>query len=157
VKEIARIKGSVSLQYLGTAEVLKITNAVPASLIMDTSGRMDFSVFGGERGSVSHPRLDALGLSLRVEQAMVQLGVMMLGLEAGGDKASLVDMQVFDAEGKPWPTTFHKQGAFEEKQSYQVIVGGRPKAPLSLGLIVSGVGASVDAPISAEKVPIINN
>ena len=157
VKEIARIKGSVKLQYLGASEVLKLSNAVPASLIMDMSGRMNFSSFGAERGLVSHPRLETLGLSLRVEQALTQSGAMMIGLEAGGDNASLVDVQVFDADGKPWPTSFHKQNAFEDKKSFQVIVGGRPKAPLSLGLIVSGVGASVDAPISAEKVPIINN
>ena len=35
-----------------------------------------------------------------------------------------------------------------------VTVAGRPKAPLSLALVTSGVGTSVNLPILLEKLPV---
>ncbi len=157
VKEIARVKGSLALQYLGASEVLKLSNAVPAGLIMDMSKPSSFSSFGSDsgRGLITDARLTELGLSLRVQMAMVQSGMTMLTLETGGGKSSLVDAQVFDADGRPWPTTLqgNESGGGEEK-TCQVMVAGKPKAPLSLGLVISGIGATVEVPILVEKVPV---
>jgi hypothetical protein len=155
VKEISKIKGVVDLLYLGGSEVVKLSNAVPASFVMDMSKRSfsDFS-FDNDRGKVSDARLSELGLSLRVQMAMVQNGMTMITLEAGGAKAALVDAQVFDADGHPWPTTLTQAdaGAGEER-SCQLMVAGKPKPPFSLALAVGGVGASVGVPILLEKVP----
>ena len=156
VKEIAKVKGALDLEYLGGAEVIKLSNAVPASLVMDMSRQSSFSYNSdNERGQVADSRLAELGLSLRVQMAMVQSGMTTLELQTGGGKSALVDIQVFDAEGRPWPTTLVQQDSSGgEERSCQVMVAGKPKPPFSLAVAVSGVGASVSVPIQVEHVPV---
>jgi len=76
-------------------------------------------------------------------------------LETGGGKAGLRDAQVFDAEGRPWPTTLVEDTSSGlGNRSSQILVTGQPKPPFSLGLVVSGLGASVPVPLLVEKVPV---
>jgi hypothetical protein len=156
VKEIARVKGVLDLEYLGGGEVVKLSNAVPASLVMNMSEQSSFSSDSdSERGQITDSQLTDLGLSLRVQMAMVQSGMTMLSLSTGTGKAALVDAQVFDAEGRPWPTTFMQQEApGGDERSCQVMVAGKPKPPFSLAVVVSSVGASVSVPILVEHVPV---
>ncbi len=157
VKKIAKVRGLQELQYLGASEIIKLTNAVPASLVMDMSkGRTSYS-FENDRGQITDARLSALGLTVRVQMAMIQSGMTTVSLETSGGKSALVDAQVFDAEGKPWPTTLmqNESGApGGEERSCQLMVAGKPKPPFSLALEVGGVGASVDIPILVENVVV---
>jgi hypothetical protein len=156
VKKIGKLKGSVELQYLGGSEIVKLTNAVPAALVRDmskASAAESFS-FDSDRGQISDSRLAALGLSLKVDMAMSQGGMTTISLESSGGKAALTDLQVFDADGKPWPTTLMQDSSGGEQHSCQVMVAGKPKPPFSLALAVGGVGASVPVPILLENVPI---
>ena len=156
VKEIAKVKGALDLEYLGGSEVIKLSNAVPASLVMDMSKRSSISYSSdSERGQITDSRLAELGLSLRAEMAMVQSGMTTLTLQTGGGKSALVDVQVFDAEGRPWPTTLmQSDSSGGDERSCQVMVAGKPKPPFSLAVAVSGVGASVSVPIQVEHVPV---
>ena len=62
------MKGVLELEYFGGAEVIKLSNAVPASLVMDVSGQSSYSFNSdSERGQITDSRLAELGLSLRVE------------------------------------------------------------------------------------------
>jgi len=155
VKEIAKVKGVLELEYLGGSEVIKLSNAVPASMVVDTGKGSSISYSSdSERGQVTDSRLAELGFSLRVQMAMVQSGMTTLSLETSGGKTALVDAQVFDAEGRPWPTTLMQQDSSGgEERSCQVMVAGKPKPPFSLAVAVSGVGASVAVPILVEHVP----
>ncbi len=155
VKQIGKVKALLDLNYLGGVEVVKLSNAVPASLVMDMTKRNTFnSGFNSERGQVSDSRLTELGLTLRVQMAMVQSSMTMLSLETGG-KSALLDAQVFDAEGRPWPTSvIESGGSGGDERSCQIMVAGKPKPPFSLALAVGGVGASVSVPIVVENVPI---
>ncbi len=156
IKEIAKIKASVELQYLGGSEVIKLSNAVPANLVMDM-GKRSVSSFSSdsEPGQISNGRLVELGLTCRVQMAMVQSGMTVLSLETGGGKAALVDAQVFDVDGRPWPTTLmQSESTGAEDHSCQIMVAGKPKPPFSLALAVGGVGASVGVPILVENVPV---
>lgn len=154
-KQISKVKAALDLNYLGGTEVLKLSNAVPAGMVMDMNKRSSFnSRFNSERGQLSNSRLSELGLSVRVQMAMVQSGMTMISLEAGG-KSSLLDAQVFDADGRPWPTTvMGADSSGGDERSCQLLVAGKPKPPLSLALAVGGVGASVSLPILLENVPI---
>lgn len=155
VKEIAKVKGVLELEYFGGAEVIKLSNAVPASLVVDMSKRSSMSYSSdSERGQITDSRLAELGLSLRVQMAMVQSGMTTLSLETSAGKTALVDAQVFDAEGRPWPTILmHSESSGGEEQSCQILVAGKPKPPFSLAVAVSEVGASVGVPILVEHVP----
>ncbi len=156
VKRIAKIRGMLDLQYLGASEIIKLSNAVPAALVLDMS-KGSGSSYGveSERGQVTDPRLRELGFALRVQMAMVQSGMTMLSLETGGGNAALVDAQVFDVDGKPWPTTMiQAEGAGGEERGAQLVVAGKPKPPFSLALELGGVGASVGVPIVLENVPL---
>ena len=158
VKRIARIRASIPLQYLGGSEVVKLTNAVPANRLMDMSNPAAIAGFGRETGQLSDPRLTALGMSVGIQMAMVQSGMVMLSLETTGAKATLIDAQVFDAQGEPWPTTLMRSDLMgNEEHSSQVMVAGQPKPPLSLALVVSGVGATVNLPVLMEQVPLGGN
>jgi hypothetical protein len=156
VKQISRIKGVIELQYLGGSEVIKLTNAVPANLVMDMSKRSSFGRdFDSNRGQISDAPLADLGLNLRVQMAMVQGPMTMISLESAGSKATILDAQVFDASGRPWPTTLMQDNSSGDgDRSCQLMVAGNPKPPFSLALAVSGVGASVSVPILVENVPI---
>jgi hypothetical protein len=156
IKQIAKIKGTLDLQYLGGTEVVKLSNAVPASLVMDMTKRTSLdSRFDSSRGQITDGRLTALGLSVKVQMAMVQSGMTILSLETSGGKATLVDAQVFDAGGHPWPTVLlQSDSTGVDEQSCQIMVAGKPKPPFSLALAVGGVGASVALPILVENVPV---
>jgi len=153
VKEIARIKASVSLQYAGAARhIVKLTNAVPANWIKKASSEAEFD-FSPNQKALSSPALPELGLTLNFQMGMAQSGFTMLMLQVGGKKAALSDAQVFDSEGKPWPT-FVQQQTFGEEGSCSIMIAGQPAAPLSLALIATAVGADVEVPIFLERVPV---
>jgi hypothetical protein len=154
VKEIARIKGSIALQYLGgRRHLVKLTNAVPAKWIKEVSKDMENADFDATQRALSSPLLPEIGLTLNFQMGMAQSGFTMLMLQVGGKKAVLSDAQVFDAEGKPWPTFVQRQG-FGEEGSCSLIVAGRPVAPLSLAILATGVGADIEVPILLEKIPV---
>jgi hypothetical protein len=155
VKEIARIQGSVDLLYTGESEVIKISNAVPAGMVMDLSKRAsgNFS-FDSERGLITDPRLSELGVTMRVQMAMIQGGSTIISLQIGGTKASVLELQVFDADGKPHPTTLNDSNySGGEERACQIMVAGKPKPPFSFAMVVGGIGSSVTLPISVENVP----
>jgi hypothetical protein len=156
IKEVAKIRGILELQYLGGSEVIKLSNAVPASLVIDMSKRSSSNFSSdSERGQITDSRLTELGLSLRLQMAMVQSGMTMLSLETSGGKTALVDAQVFDADGRPWPTTLmQSDSSGGEDRACQIMVAGKPKPPFSLAVAVGGVGASISVPILVENVPV---
>jgi hypothetical protein len=151
INEIARIKASITLQYFGgSQQVVKLTNAVPAKWIIDASKMM-----GGGFDSTEKPLNSAaladLGLSLSVQMGMVQSGMTVLSLQVKGTQTTLTDAQVFDTDGKPWPTFLQQQDSGGgEESSCQIMVAGKPQPPLSLALAASGGGASVTVPILVE-------
>lgn len=153
VKEIARIKGSVALQYFGGSHVVKLSNAIPAKLIMDPmSGR---SMMRDGAKVISDPKLTELGVKLEIGMAMAQSGMLTINLSIEGDKSGFTDAQVFDADGHPWPTMFQPdEGGGGDRISCNLFVPGSPKPPLSLALLASGGGQKVEVPILVEKVPV---
>jgi hypothetical protein len=155
MKEIARIKGGLDLQYLGGSEVVKLSNAVPASQVMDLSkGGFSAYNFEPDRKPLSDSRLAELGLSVQVQMAMVQSGATILSLQVRGGKGTLVDAQVFDASGHPWPTTLTPSDFGGSDESCQIVVAGKPQPPFSLAFVASGVGALVHVPVLVENVPL---
>jgi hypothetical protein len=153
-KEISRIKGHVSLEYLGEAEVIKLNQAVPASLVMDSNGPTSPNdIPDSQRLPVANRRLAELGLTLRVAAATIQGGMTALELEATGAGATLLDAQLFDVEGNPWPTSLSKPDvAREDNGSYQLRVVGKPSPPFSLALTVAKAGPSLAIPIFIEHI-----
>jgi hypothetical protein len=156
VKRIARIKATLELQYFGASEIIKLSNAVPAALVMDMTKRSSPDInFDSERGQVTDPRLAELGLSMRVQMAMAQQGMTTLSLATTGRKTALINAQLFDGDGKPWPTTLTlDDSGGRDERSAQLIVAGNPKPPFSLALELGGVGAAVGVPILVENVPV---
>jgi hypothetical protein len=156
VKEITRVRGSVALHYFAGAEVVKLTNAIPASWIMSQAqamaggGRMDM-----REKHLNSPRLQELGLEISVEEGMAQSGMTMLQLEIKGANGALIDAQAFDADGKPWPTFLASDsGGTGGESSCQLMVAGAPKPPLSLAFTASGAGSTVEVPVLVEHVPL---
>jgi hypothetical protein len=155
ISEIARIKGSFNLQYFGGLQVVKLTNAVPAKWLTDASKMMGGAAFDSSEKPLNSAALAGLGLSLSVQMGMVQSGMTMLTLQVTGKQAALTDAQAFDADGKPWPTMLQQEDSGgNETFTCQVMIAGKPQPPLSLALLVSGGGATVEVPILLEHVSL---
>jgi hypothetical protein len=153
IKEIGKIKGSVALHYFGGAEVVKMTNAIPANWIVDPTKGM--GGFDSSEKRINSPKLAEMGMPLSLQMAMSQSGTTMLMLQISGKKGVLVDAQVFDAQGRPWPTFLGQQNmGMGEGNGCQLVVPGSPPAPLSLAVVASGSGSSVDVPVLVEHIPL---
>jgi len=155
VKEIEVIKGEIELQYPGGMQILKLTNAVPASMVSTPRrGRISYNSNPRE---ILDPRLVELGATVKVQMAAYQNGITTLSLQTGG-KNSLLDAQVFDADGRPWPTTFWKPEDSRDDEVYtQIMVPGKPKPPFSLALCFNAGGSTLKVPFQVEKVPVGGN
>jgi hypothetical protein len=86
---------------------------------------------------------------------MVQNAMTMLELQVKGKDAALTDAQVFDANGRPWPT-FLQQSDTGEESRCQIMIAGKPQPPLSLILLASSGGTALEVPILVEHVTLIN-
>ena len=155
INEIARIKGSVGLQYFGGSQVVKLTNAIPAKWITDASKMLGGGSFDSSEKALNSPTLTGLGLELSLQMGMAQSGMTMLELQVKGKQTALTDAQVFDANGKPWPTFLQQQDfGGGDANSCQVLVAGKPEPPLSLAFLASGGGPTVEVPILVEHVTV---
>jgi hypothetical protein len=155
VKSIRSLQAAVPMHYLSGSEVVKLTNAVPASLVLDMANRRSFGLRRDEGGGGEHPRLAELGLAVRVGGAMAQANMTAITLEISGGERALVDAQIYDADGRAWPTTLGEQDQTEAgERMVQLAVMGRPKPPFSLALAWSGTEATFDAPVRLENIPL---
>jgi len=155
INEIARIKGSLSLQYFGGSQVVKLTNAIPAKWLMDPEKMMGGGGFDQSEKPLNSPELAATGLSVALQMGMLQSGMTVLMLQVKGAGSALTDAQVFDADGRPWPTFLQAQDfGMGDSGSCQIMVTGQPRPPLSLALQASGGVTAVTVPILVEHVPL---
>jgi hypothetical protein len=153
VQRLQRIKGSIQLQYFGGSQVVKLTNAIPAGWIARPENAERIFMEESQK-LLNHPKLSAVGLSLGVKMALETGSATVLALTLGGPPDALLDAQVFDAEGKAWPTFLVRGGDSGERDAQTISIGGQPKPPLSLALVVCGAGASVEVPILLENVAL---
>jgi hypothetical protein len=86
---------------------------------------------------------------------MAHANMTSISLEISGSQRALMDAQVYDADGRAWPTTLAEQDQTEaEERTVQLAVMGTPKPPFSLALAWSGTEATFDAPVRLENVPL---
>jgi hypothetical protein len=155
VKEIARIKASVDLKYFGGSQLVKIPNAIPGKWIVEMKNGSVEDFGGGGEKTISNPKLPGLGVSLALATGMTQGGMTTLSFQLTTQKSSLLELQVFDADGRPWPTILQQEEVFAANGMCQAMVLGRPKPPLSLALLFAGGGGTdVKVPILLEHVPV---
>jgi hypothetical protein len=134
---------------------VKMSNAIPANWIVDPTQGLRNGGFDGSEKKINSPKLTELGMPLSLQMGMAQSGMTMLMLQIGGKKGVLIDAQVFDAQGKPWPTFFAQQNmGGAEGDGCQLMVPGSPPAPLSLAVVASGSGSSVEVPVLVEHIPL---
>ncbi len=154
VKEIARLTASVALQYSGNRRHrITLTNVIPAKLIRDASKSMEDALENDlPNRPISEGALKAVDLKLTLQMAMAQPGYTVIILGVEGRKESIVEAQVYDDAGRPWPTSFSAEDGARE--SCQFIVTGRPQPPLSLAFDVNTSGAGVKIPITLTNLPL---
>ena len=158
VKKIARIKATVPLHYYRGAEIVKLGNAIAKDRI--TKMRMD-SLYAraGEPAHkpLSAPRLGELGLELSVLRVGQMGDLAVIFLHTKGPHGMLRDVQVYDASGTPWQSFMRLDLALDlsgRENTWTVVTPGKPEPPLSLALLVSSEGATVNVPIMLEDVPV---
>ncbi len=148
VTSIASVKGSIAMHFGGALHVLKVKDAIKT--VADQAA--GFGVGFSERAPLNDAALKDLGVTIQVMGAARQRGFTMLMLQMGEDGAVVKDIQVFDKDGKVWPTLYVKQNTHA-----QVLVLGQPQPPLSLALLASGGGPRVELPIELTNVPLTPN
>jgi hypothetical protein len=147
-KSIASIKASIDLQYPGAQHLVRLEGAIPkASLVAmpdeDRSRQAD---------PIVNPRLKELGVEL-VSRVSVENGVTRINLVVESKKADVTQVQVFDKDGRPWPTITNRANDGGSGQP-RVLVAGRPEGPLSLAVVVQEDGPKVTLPIEIKGVPL---
>lgn len=152
--EITRIRGSIELQYFGASDLIKIENAISKVATLES---MMHGGFESGRQKLSHPKFNELGLSIAPQQCVYQQGMTMIMLQVQGKKATVKEVQVFDADGQPWPAFSGDMGmGMGEESSWTIMIPGKPKPPLSLALIVSGNATTIALPVLMEHIPLVN-
>ncbi|NLX57579.1 MAG: hypothetical protein GXY74_00655 [Phycisphaerae bacterium] len=152
---IATLKGGVAMFYPGVTHLLRVENAVPAAAIIDVSDGRHGWHSSDEELTLTHPKLEELGVSVVVEQAQKMGFMTSITLSVKDDKAMLSQAQVFDAHGKPWPTLSPTRNMFGPSGDMTLIVPGSPEAPLSLAVVVETIGPSVTVPVALSDVPVV--
>lgn len=158
VKAIARIRGVQPLQYPGPSQVVKLAGIVAEKMIVDLTlrGSRSFGFGGPNPGVINNERLRAAGLDLRVTKATVYYGMTTVGLAVKGRRSLLLDAQVFDADGRPWPTACQRRDT-GEGEGCDLVVVGRPRGPLSLAVLASSQDTIVEAPLVLDHVAVDAN
>jgi hypothetical protein len=158
VTEITRIKASVPLHYSGgSVRLFKLTNAIPASWIQDASKAMDAAMaLGSTERAISQPGLKAIGTTAKLKMGIAQAAFTILMVELSGKTTGIAEAQAYDSTGHAWPTILQQQQS-GEAGTYQVVIAGRPVAPLSLALKLNSDGGGISVPITLENVPITSN
>lgn len=163
-KSISKLTGSITLQYGAGLYLAKITNAIPASWIpestdTDESMLSRSGLLPAQAGTrlLASPELDQLGARITCGSVGSQMGGLTLLLETESDTCILKEVQVYDADGKPCPTmSVSGPMMMDEEGETQILVAGKPKPPLSLGITISGGGTSVKLPIELQDAPLRN-
>src|SRR6185436_6356014 len=106
--EVSKLKATAALLYFGGSQVVKLANAIPEKSIMKMDGAGSFSFDENPERTLSDPRLTQLGIKLKLEHAMQQNDSLNMSLSAEGKNAVISSLQIYDADGKPWPTTLSK-------------------------------------------------
>lgn len=153
-RRIRRVEATLPLHYFQAGYVIKVPNALAAG---DISEQPRFS-FGSNSGdAIDHPKLDELNLSISINGAARNGGMLAIMLSRGEDGAGAIsEIQVFDADGNPLPTvTNPMQFGPDTETTRQIAVLGDPESPLSMAMIVQGGADRTELPIELTDLPIL--
>lgn len=160
-RTIAHIKASVAMRYPGGTHLVCIKDAIAKDLAEKVSlqdvFQQGFGYYSGEEESEEDgraPVLDKLGLTLTPRKVLRVEGMLVVDLALKTEAGSIVQAQLFDAGGRPWPTSLGGSRYSGLAESVRLCVAGEPELPLSLALIVKAAGPSLDVPIELNDVPI---
>ncbi|MCP4109145.1 MAG: hypothetical protein GY749_27055 [Desulfobacteraceae bacterium] len=145
-QKIKTFKAEVEMIYSSGAQVVKIDKAIRENIITDSDkGR-------GKRlkERVSHPELLKSGVNLSIAKVITRGDLLMIFMYSDKSEASVIQFQVFDAQGLPWPTLYNP---VSDRSTSPIIVIGKPEHPLSLALMVSA-GISVKIPVELKDISL---
>lgn len=154
-RRIARLKGRVEMRYAGGKEIVRIPQAVRAEQIRKADLAADIAFSSEEGREVESDRLKALGLVLKVRQAVQLPGALLMGLEGEAEKTYVDEVQIFDADGRPVPSLGRQFGGGEHFHG-QMWLFGTPRPPLSMAVVVTAGGESIALPLELKDVPLRN-
>jgi hypothetical protein len=152
-KKLSRIKAAIDLHYFGAPETLKLKNAIPKEWVTDPRRGAVRREPEAER-QLTLPRLNELGMAIRVTNATQHGSGTSLQFRVSSEKTALLGLQLFDAEGLPWPTLSPEPHGGGDDRWYSVSVPGTPEPPFSLALLVSGERTTVEVPITLQDIPL---
>lgn len=148
-RKLALLTGAIDLRYAGREEVVLMRAAVAESAIKD-HGNEPGAIMGGF--FMNDDSGIPLAAGLKLGGAGRAFGLTMINLVGDQDAAIVRGIQVFDFNGKAFPTSFN----LGEQRGGQigVVVFGRPEPPLSIVAWVEQPGARIELPIELKNVPV---
>ena len=151
---IVSFKGEIELTYFAGSQVAKLDKAIEKDDVMDmaplikeeTRAIPDF-----KEKKLDHPEWSDAGLNLTLLRVMAWGDSLAIYLRAEESGPLISQVQVFDGQGRPWPTVY-----FSETNVYlpSIVVLGNPELPLSLAFLASGGGSSVKVPIELSDISL---
>lgn len=164
VRRLKLVQASAEFRYLESAEVIRITNAIPAA----TPRPQGRSVGDASRPlPVSGPieladeRLLKQAVEVRVSSVVVKPLRTLIVLVTRGQAWSrgvLADAQVFDSRGRAWSTMLRDDDPWKahdlEVRSREILVAGHPEPPFSIALKVGSLGPAIRVPFVLRDLPL---
>lgn len=154
---IASFKGEIEVTYFSGSQVVKLDKTIKKDSILDMEPLVKEetrTVPDFKERKLDHPKLSDVGLNLILERVMAWGDNLMIYLSSEEDGSLISQVQVFDEQGKPWPTVY--LSGTEEEMAY-IMVLGELEPPLSLAFLVSGSGSSVKVPIELSDISLRKN
>jgi hypothetical protein len=162
-KRIARLRGSVELEYFDDYQVVKLPNAIPQDWVgrRDKDGRRVGG--GGGPKKLDPPLLRQWGIEisvLRAEQEAMRPSrrerrktTFWFHVNAAAG-ARVLAFEVFDARGMAWPKIPWHLDMLGRVDSDHFAVPGAPEPPFSLALLVSARSVKARVPIRLQNLPL---
>jgi hypothetical protein len=151
---VARLSGTVELEYLVDYRVTKLPHAIPPHWVRGHPAAQRENPPPGAT-PIASPALDALGIELIALQVSRQVGAPPLGQQKtvfwfrtrsrGSEVAAI---QVFDARGEPCPRIPWHNQVTSQAHGEHFAAPGAPEPPFSLALLTTG--RPVTAPVHFE-------
>ncbi|TVR45146.1 MAG: hypothetical protein EA402_04950 [Planctomycetota bacterium] len=147
---LSSIEVEATLTFPGAPHVVKAEHLIPADEILEANHSAGRSWSSQDR--VAFPGLDDYGIGLRYLRAERQQTGYQIEARLADSNGRIIGLQVFDAEGRPWPSMVNPYQHSSSTLYY--ITLGHPQPPLSIALMVDGGGAKITLSHTFTDLPL---
>jgi hypothetical protein len=145
--EIEKLEATVNLEYFGGQQRIKLTNALRSEWVLANTQSY-------QAHSILDPQLSSLGIKMYCNDGRRGMGNPFVSLNVTSTDTVLMDIQVYDASGKPLPQLRDSESDSGAQSQFTIELPQGITGPFSLVIQVKGSKTIVPIPIHLEHIPV---